>query len=442
MSTKPSLVPIRALKSPVEVPLSRALPIYRSIVGTGVVDQPVIAESSSMIVLGGFEVLRALELLAADLAPTIEVDLSDVEAEPSSLSRIARAALLGPKLAPEEVNVRFRRELPRISPVELERLRLPEEQSPRLRLRVYESTLELLYRGWPTPLVRLRSLSSGEVQAWAKLECYNPFSNSVKDRIGWSMMMRALREGTLRGALYEATSTNTGIALTAIGNVLGARVKLFIPQTIQRASDVFLRVLGADVVRVPVNLTIEAVREVEEVSKRDGAVHLNQFENDANLEVHLKQTARELDEQLASVGLRPTHVIGGIGTSGHMSALALYFKSKYRDVKVVGVQPAVGETIPGIRRKETGMKWIHWVEFDEIVDVTQAEAIEGALRVARGDGLIVGLSSGAVVKAFEEVSRRDGPGAYVLIFPDSGFKYVEYFERHFTARERAPAGLC
>lgn len=116
--------------------------------------------------------------------------------------------------------------------------------------------------------------------------------------------------------IYEATSTNTGIAITAIANLLGKRTKLFLLKTIQRASDFFLKVLGADVIRLPVGLTVEAIGEVDARSKIDGATHLNQFENDANLKVHLKYTAREIDEQLKSVGLKPDCIIGGLGTSG------------------------------------------------------------------------------------------------------------------------------
>ncbi len=143
--------------------------------------------------------------------------------------------------------------------------------------------------------------------------------------------------------------------------------------------------------------------------------------------MHLKYAAREIDEQLMSIGLRPTHIIGGIGTSGHMSAIAFYFKSKYGDdVKIIGVQPAPNEVIPGIRRVESGMKWIHWVRFDEIVDVERDEAINGSINIARREGLLIGLSAGAGVHAFTKIA--DEEGVYVLVFPDTGYKYAEQFE--------------
>ena len=302
-------------------------------------------------------------------------------------------------------------------------------------LKVYNSTLELLYQGWPTPLVRLNSLSSKKRTVWAKLEGYNPFSNSIKDRVGYSMIMEAKKGKNLRKILYETTSTNTGIALASIANTLGIKTKLFIPKTAQKTSDIYLQILGAEVVRLPVQLTIEALSLVKSEAKKNGAAHPNQFENDANFKVHLNHTAREIDEQLKFVNLTPTCIIGGLGTSGHMSAIAYYFKNKYKDkVQIIGVQPASGEVVPGLRRIETGMKWIHRVHFDQIVDVTQNEAIEGCIKIARGEGLLIGLSSGAVVHAFEKTAKQDG--VYVLVFPDTGYKYVEQFERYLRSKSK------
>ena len=128
--------------------------------------------------------------------------------------------------------------------------------------------------------------------------------------------------------LYEATSTNTGMGLAAMAAIQGARARLYLQATIQRASDVLLKVLGAEVVRMPRSFTVEFVEDVDRDAKRDGAVHLNQFENDANFEVHLRFTAKELELQLREAGVVPRALVGGIGTSGHMSAIAFYFKNR------------------------------------------------------------------------------------------------------------------
>lgn len=302
-------------------------------------------------------------------------------------------------------------------------------------LRVFKNTLELLYRNWPTPLVLLRSLSTDERKVWAKLEGFNPFSGSVKDRIGWSMFISAMKKfsGTRKKFVYEATSTNTGMALAAMAAMYGFKARFYLPITIQKASDVLLKVMGAEVVRVPKQLTVEFVDDVERDANRDKALHLNQFENDANFEVHLRYTAKELELQIREAKIYPIAIIGGIGTSGHMSAIAFYFKNRFREnIKIYGVQPAKDHSIPGIRRIETGMKWIHWVKFNGIVDVKRDEAIGEAINIARKEGILIGLSSGAVVSGFKKLSKEGelGKGDIILIFPDHGFKYVEQFQEY------------
>ncbi|MEM1538880.1 MAG: pyridoxal-phosphate dependent enzyme [Candidatus Bathyarchaeia archaeon] len=429
------LVDISAVKSAMHVELKDILPVYTKILETGTVDIPIIVDKKSGVMLHGYEAFYALDLLSTQRVPCLKVNIEDLEIKPLrsdcqvTRERVLEAGLKGPKLPPKSFKVDvepFKINMP------LKNLKRPKKVDKRV-FRVFDSTIELLYEGWPTPLVKLNSFSNEKRSVWAKLESYNPFSNSIKDRIGWAMLFEALEKGELKEALYEATSTNTGIALASIANTLGIKSKLFIPKTVQRVSDIYLDVLGAEVVRLPVGLTVEAIGQVESEAKAHNAVHLNQFENDANFKVHLKYTAREIDEQLESLKLKPTCIIGGLGTSGHMSAISLYFKSKYKDnVKIFGVQPALNEVIPGIRRIETGMKWFHQVHFDEVIDVKQTEAIEGALKIARKEGLLIGLSAGAVVHAFQKVAEEHG--VYVLIFPDSGYKYAEQFEKYLIQK--------
>jgi cysteine synthase/O-phosphoserine sulfhydrylase/cystathionine beta-synthase len=215
--------------------------------------------------------------------------------------------------------------------------------------------------------------------------------------------------------------------------IKGLKAKLFLPATIQKASDTILKVMGAEVYRQPKSITVEFIDEVEELARKEGGVHLNQFENNANLKVHLRYTAKELDLQTREASLRLQGFMGGVGTSGHLSAISVYFKNRYGDhIKVYGVQPAAGSTIPGIRRVESGMKWINYAKVDRIVDVTLEEAIEHAIRVARREGIFVGLSSGAVTAAYMRLVGEDllEEGDYVLIFPDHGFKYLEFFSSY------------
>ncbi|MBC7131221.1 pyridoxal-phosphate dependent enzyme [Candidatus Bathyarchaeota archaeon] len=429
------LIDIELIKTAMQTKLEEVLASYSRFLKTGIVDIPLILDNSTNVLLSGYAAFHALELLSAKRVPALKVDINHVKIQPTPSNMeitkdiIIHAGVNGPKLPPNSFRLKLE---PFKIKVPLKDLMAHVEKSKNV-LKVFDSTLELLYENWPTPLVKLKSFSKANQSVWAKLESYNPFSNSIKDRVGWSMIVEAMRSGTLKKALYEATSTNTGIALTSIANILGIKSKLFIPEAIQKASDIYLDVLGADVVRLPVGLTVEALDKVDAEAKAHDAMHLNQFENDANFKVHLKYTAREIDEQLESLKLKPTCIIGGLGTSGHMSAISFYFKSKYGDsVKVVGVQPAPNEVIPGIRRVETGMKWYHMVRFDEVVDVTQSEAIEGAIKIARNEGLLIGLSAGAVVSAFQKIAKK--PGVYVLIFPDSGYKYAEQFGEYLSIR--------
>lgn len=296
------------------------------------------------------------------------------------------------------------------------------------RMNVYRSVLELLPNIWPTPLVMLKTLSNGSFEAWAKLECFNPFSHSIKDRPVWNMIVKAIKECIECGKLYEATSGNVGIAMAAISNALGVKFRAYLPRKSPKYTRALLKILGAEVIVTDKDIIDqELIEYVKSEAIRDRALNLNQFENDNNFEVHYLYTAREIDEQLASINRSPPKaLIAGIGTSGHIAAISKYFKEKYGDgVKVVGVTPAMGDSIPGIKRIETKPKWFFKEKIDKVIEVSLREAAEEVVNVARGEGLLIGLSSGAVVKAYKVVREEIGEGVYTLVFPDDIFKYVE-----------------
>jgi cysteine synthase/O-phosphoserine sulfhydrylase/cystathionine beta-synthase len=317
--------------------------------------------------------------------------------------------------------------------VPLEPLGLFEDINPSV-YRVFRDAEELLYRNWPTPLVRLDKSSINGRIVWAKLEGFNPWSMSVKDRIGWYMYRRALEEDKrVREMLFlESTSTNTGLAIAAMCNIHGSKLRAYIPSTVTPLGELYLKIFGVDVIRSSKPLTVELIDEVEEVAKRENAIHLNQFYNDANLEVHLRYTAKELELQIREAGIVPKGIFGGLGTSGHISAVSIYFKNRFKGVKIYGVVPKAGTAIQGIRRIESGMKWIHYVELDEIIEVSPEDAIKGVLEVVRNDGIFIGWSSGAVYWAYKEMVNRGEleEGDYILVFPDMGFKYVDQVSKY------------
>jgi cysteine synthase/O-phosphoserine sulfhydrylase/cystathionine beta-synthase len=153
--------------------------------------------------------------------------------------------------------------------------------------------------------------------------------------------------------------------------------------------------------------------------------------------VHLRYTAKELELQLREAGLEPKAIFGGLGTSGHMSAISIYFKNRFKGVKIYGVVPAPGTAIQGIRRVESGMKWVHYIEIDDVVEATPEEAVKGVLEVVRNEGIFIGLSSGAVYSAFKKMMKEGklSEGDYVLIFPDMGFKYVEQISEYIEKKK-------
>ncbi|RLF06277.1 MAG: cysteine synthase [Thermoprotei archaeon] len=293
--------------------------------------------------------------------------------------------------------------------------------------KVYPGVISLLVEGWPTPLVRLKSECEDGLEVWAKLEYYNPFSRSVKDRPVWNMLRKAFEEGRVRRKVYEATSGNVGIALAALCNFYGLELTAFLPKKPPAITLKLLKILGARVVETEYEtISREFWRWVASLAEEDGALNLNQFENDANPEVHYRTLAVELIEQLEAVGRKPDFAIAGIGTSGHIYAVSKRMRERYGGrVKIIGVQPAPGSRIPGIKRVETGPKWLEEARPDLIVDVSLEEAVEGVVKVARREGLLIGLSAGAVYHAYKKLAARGRRGVYVLIFPDDVFKYMD-----------------
>ncbi|NJE53842.1 PLP-dependent cysteine synthase family protein [Thermococcus sp. 21S9] len=258
--------------------------------------------------------------------------------------------------------------------------------------------------------------------SFAKLEFFNPFSRSIKDRTAYTLLFSALENGNV-GSVFEASSGNTAIALASLSNVLGVKFRAYLPRPTPKSTRVLLSILGAEVVLTDFEtIDREMVEFVREEAGRSGALNLNQYENENNFLAH-RGTGREIAEQLESIGKRPELLIAGIGTSGHIAGIGSYLKERY-GTRVVGVVPARGERIPGIKGLDTGPKWVDYV--DEVVEVTLEEAVAGVREVARLNGILVGLSSGAVYRAMKELKPE---GTTVLIFPDDGFKYVEIFEK-------------
>ena len=293
------------------------------------------------------------------------------------------------------------------------------------RNNVFSSVQDLVTGLWPTPLVRLEHF--GDV--WAKLEFFNPLSRSIKDRTVFFLLRRFLNDGLYGSLVEEASSGNVAVALAALANIYGFRYRAYTTKHLPRTTEVLLRVLGAGVVKVERDSIDEGFwRWVRDNATRDGAINLNQFENADNPEGHYYFTGGEIVDQFMSIGKRPRVLIAGIGTGGHVTGIARRLRDTFSDVYVVGVEPAINNVIPGIKRLESGTRWAREV-VDEVIDVSLEEAVNGVIRVARSEGLLIGLSSGAVFQAFLKVRERLGDVTYLLIFPDDIYKYIDIIDR-------------
>ncbi len=272
-----------------------------------------------------------------------------------------------------------------------------------------------------TPMVKLTHISPENVEILAKLEMFNP-SGSIKDRVVKAIVEEAERSGKLnRGdVIVEATSGNTGIALAMLGTFKGYKVKVVMPRTVTPERRKIIEVLGGEVILV--DDEYEAIRLAKELSESKGYFLLNQFENRANVEVHYKVTAEEILQQAGQFDV----LVSGIGTGGTITGVAKRLKEEIPSVRIVGVEPS-GEGIDGLLRVTDSNYRPPVLDLslvDELIEVTREEALRSMKRIISEEGLFVGLSSGAAIHAALKVAEKLGKGRIVVIFPDSGFRYL------------------
>ncbi|MCY0850029.1 cysteine synthase family protein [Sulfuracidifex metallicus] len=288
-------------------------------------------------------------------------------------------------------------------------------------LHVFEDSIDLLEGMWPTPLLKL---NIGK-DVWGKLEFYNPFSRSIKDRTAYYLFKEAIKREAK--ALVEATSGNTGIALASMASSQGINFTMFVPATASKVYRLFASLLGAEVFTAG-EKTADLIPLVKQYSSVSNAVNLDQFNNPVNLLAHYNTTAKEIDEQLTSQGLTPQRIIATMGTGGHIAGISKYFKEKYGDeVEIIGVQPAEGSRIPGLKRQDfSNNSLLALGKVDRVMDITLEEAVDGVKLIGRTSGILIGISAGATVSAFNKVKDDR---TTVLIFPDDAFKYVDVLEQ-------------
>ena len=299
--------------------------------------------------------------------------------------------------------------------------------------KIYDNVTALIGN---TPLVRLNRLTEGlGAQVAVKLEFYNP-ANSVKDRIGVAIIDAAERSGELKpgGTIVEATSGNTGIALAMVGAARGYKVILTMPETMSTERRVMLRAYGAEIVLTPGSegMAGAVARAKQIIAETPNAVSADQFANPANPAIHAATTAEEV---WADTDGQVDIFVAGIGTGGTITGVGKALKARKPGVQIVGVEP---KDSPLLTEGTAGPHKIQGIganvvpevldrdSYDEIIDVELDDAIRVARELGTQEGILGGISSGAIVWAAMELAKRpENAGKLIVaIVCDYGERYI------------------
>lgn len=300
---------------------------------------------------------------------------------------------------------------------------------------IYKSADELIGK---TPLLELKHVEKEyglKASLLAKLEYFNP-AGSVKDRIAKAMIEDAEKSGKLKAGatIVEPTSGNTGIGIAAVGTAKGYKVILTMPDTMSIERRRLIKAYGADIVLSEGSKGMKgAIAKAEELAAAiDGAIILGQFVNPANPKAHYETTGPEI---YADTDGKVDFLVAGVGTGGTLSGTGKYLKEKIAGVKVIAVEP---ETSPVLSKGVAGPHKIQGIGagfvpatldasvYDEVITVANEDAFIYGKQIGKLEGVLVGISSGAALKAAIDVAKRkENEGkTIVVVFPDSGDRYL------------------
>ncbi len=276
-----------------------------------------------------------------------------------------------------------------------------------------------------TPLVELKQCSPRPgVRLFAKLEGTNP-TGSVKDRIVKEMVLDAEKDGLLKpgDTIVEASTGNTGIALAMVGRSRGYNVRVVMPENVYPEIPRTLAAYGATVEQLPAENGVRGAMEVaREMARREGWLMIDQFCNPSNTKAHYETTAPEILRDLPRVDV----FVAGLGTGGTLMGIGQRLKEANPQTQVIAVEPHPGYQVQGLKSLADGFipPILDFNLLDGKILVRGAHAFRAAAEIMRREAIFAGVSSGAVLHAAEKVAARLANGNVVLIFADSGWKYL------------------
>jgi cysteine synthase A len=313
--------------------------------------------------------------------------------------------------------------------------------------KIYDNISEVVGN---TPLIRVnRVLPENAAELAVKLESFNPLS-SVKDRIAYSMVTEAEKAGELKPGMtiVEATSGNTGIGLAFVAAARGYRCVLVMPDTMSVERRKLLQALGAELILTPgpagLGFALNTAKEYAE--KNPNTWQSKQFDNPANPKIHRETTAQEI---LRDTGGKVDAIVAGVGTGGTVSGVGQVFKKQNPNTLIVAVMPVEAQTLKGgpyapHKIQGIGPSFIPAIYdasvVDRVFDVTFEQSVEAARNLAKNEGILVGISSGAIAHAAFEIAKELGSGKRVVaVLPDTGERYLSTPLFEFTALVDQPA---
>ncbi len=299
-------------------------------------------------------------------------------------------------------------------------------------MNIYNNILELIGN---TPIVKINKLNNTKANVYVKLESFNPYS-SAKDRIGKAMIEQAERDGLLKegSVIIEPTSGNTGIALAGVAAVKGYRLILTMPETMSIERRMLLAALGAEIVLTEGAKGMGgAVAKAEELVKSTPNSFMpQQFKNKANSNIHYKTTAEEI---FSAMDGKIDYFVAGVGTGGTITGVGTFLKEKINGVKIVAVEPSSSPVLSGGKpapHKIQGIgagfvpEVLDTKIYDEIIQITNEEAYDTAKKLAKVEGILSGISSGAALNAGLKIAERsESENKNILVFlPDTLERYL------------------